>query len=150
MAKGKFSLNLEVTTQPESFHSVKLGVSMHDIEIESDNEGDLKEILKKKQEFLQEILLQGKELALVNKIHSSEANLHTNNDENITLRINNDKQDTKNEALEDIFGDDVDSDEEDLTDAILSWDGDELEDDSAVIIDFFGNDEDDEDDGLDI
>lgn len=140
MAKNKFSLNLEITTQPENFHAIKVGVTMHEVEVEYESNEELEEKVIEKQNILQNILVKAKNLALTENIYSSEVFYHTKNNESVSVKIIDENQDNKRNSLEDILGEDEDI--ESLEDFDL--DSDILEEGDIFVESI------EEDDGLDI
>ena len=110
MAQNKFSLSLEITTQPENFHSIKVGVVIHEVEVEYENNEELEEKIMEKQNIIQNILVEAKNLALTNRVYSSKIDYHTKDNENVSVKITDLNQDSKRDSLIDILGEESDTD----------------------------------------
>lgn len=71
MSVEKITFSVEMTTQPKAYYAVKLGIMVHEVEVEYDSDEELQQKCLDIQNKYQAILVDAKNVALKNEIYSS-------------------------------------------------------------------------------
>lgn len=137
MNKVTLTFNVEITCQPKQFHSLRMGVVVHEVEVEYDNKDDLEHKFLEMHELYQDILVKAKELALQKGVYSGDIRVNYNSD-GPSVTVNVDDNGSYDSVIDDIFGEDDDS-------SII--DGDNITDDDEYDNDHESAEDDEGDNG---
>ena len=115
MPKTKISLSIESTSQPKQYHSLKMGIIIHEVEIEYENDQDLNEKIMSIENKYQMVLNNAKNLALDNKLYvGTIENFYDNELNSEVLLKYGDQRQEENKEYVDTFEDEEDDESEDM------------------------------------